>query len=395
MSSRVGCVGALLLQLAWIGGSLKGQECAGSLEERITAEVRAAVGEIEREYKVAGMAVAVTVQGRRFVFPFGVADRGTGQAVSEATIFEIGSVSKIFTAMLVGYGEARGKLGWNEAVSRFLPELAGTSFDRVSVLNLATYTAGGLPLQFPDAVRNEAEMVAYYRSWRPAYEPGTFRVYSNPSIGLAGHLAARRLGGSFAELLDKQLFPMLGLRETFVQVPDKQRGNYAYGYNAEGKAVRVTPGVLDAEAYGVKTSARSLIGMVEQVMSPGQIQDRDLRKAVEASRRGYFRFGKMTQGLGWEMYDWPVTVADLVAGNSPKMAMEANAAEAIRPPRPVRDDVLLNKTGSTNGFGAYVAMVPSRKLGIVMLANRNYPNAARVRAGHRIVMAIDACAGRR
>ncbi|MBZ2185966.1 MAG: beta-lactamase [Bryobacter sp.] len=385
--------GAALVVL-YLAGPLLGQECAGGLEARVGAEVRAVVARIEREYQVPGMAVAVTVDGRRLFFSFGVAERDSGRRVDEETIFEIGSVSKVFTAMLVAYAEARGQLGWSESVSRLMPELAGTSFDRVNVLNLATYTAGGLPLQFPDGVKSERDMVAFYRGWRPERPPGAFRVYSNPSIGLAGHLAAQRLGGSFTEWLERRLFPMMGLRETFVVVPEERQSDYAYGYNAEGKAVRVTPGVLDAEAYGVKTSARSLIGMVEQVMSPGQIRDGDLRKAVEASRRGYFRIGRTTQGLGWEMYDWPVAVEDLVAGNSAKMAMEANAAEAIVPPGPVRDDVLLNKTGSTNGFGAYVAMAPGRRMGIVMLANRNYPNAARVRAAHRILMGIEACRAR-
>jgi beta-lactamase class C len=53
----------------------------------------------------------------------------------------------------------------------------------------------------------------------------------------------------------------------------------------------------------------------------------------------------------------------------------------MRPEEPT----LFNKTGSTLGFGRYVAFVPAYRIGIVMLANRNYPVAARVEAAHDIL----------
>jgi beta-lactamase class C len=52
---------------------------------------------------------------------------------------------------------------------------------------------------------------------------------------------------------------------------------------------------------------------------------------------------------------------------------------------PPQEDVLINKTGSTNGFGTYVAFLPGKKIGVVLLANKRYPNEARVTAAHEML----------
>ncbi|MCH4554348.1 serine hydrolase, partial [Aestuariibaculum sp. L182] len=63
---------------------------------------------------------------------------------------------------------------------------------------------------------------------------------------------------------------------------------------------------------------------------------------------------------------------------------------ALTPPQPARDDVLINKTGSTNGFGGYVAFVPKMQFGIVILANKYDPNEDRIRMAYQILTRLDA-----
>src|SRR3546814_9817822 len=87
----------------------------------------------------------------------------------------------------------------------------------------------------------------------------------------------------------------------------------------------------------------------------------------------------MTQDLIWEQYDEPVQLNDLLDGNSAKVAYETNPVQAIVPPREPAAAVWVNKTGSTNGFGAYVAFLPAEKKGVVILANKNFPIEARIR----------------
>ena len=360
----------------------------GDSQGRLENVVGAAVRPLMKEHRIPGMAVAVTVEGKQYFFNYGVASKETGQKVTQETIFEIGSTSKAFTATLASYAEALGKLSLSDKASKYLPVLSGTGFDTISLLQLGTYTAGGLPLQFPKGVTDPQEMVDFYRGWRPTYAAGTYRLYSNPSIGLFGHLAARSMGAPFDELMEKQLFPALGLRSTYIRVPHDRMGKYAYGYSKADKPVRVTPGMLDAEAYGVKTTSADLIRFVEANMR-GEGIDATLKGAIAATHAGYFKVGEMTQALGWEKYPYPVALDRLLSGNSADMAFKPQGAETLDPSREEARPELINKTGSTNGFGAYVAFVPTENIGIVLLANRNYPIPARIKAAHRILKALD------
>ncbi|MDC7825325.1 beta-lactamase [Pseudomonas sp. BLCC-B13] len=354
---------------------------------KLRTVVDAAVQPAIEQYRIPGLAVAIVHKGERYFFNYGVADRDSGRAVNEHTLFELGSVSKLFTATLGAYAQAEGKLRLDDPASQHLPALRGGAFEQISLLDLATYTPGGLPLQFPDAVQSERQMLDYYRAWQPAYPAGSQRLYSNPSIGLFGHLAAVSLGKPFDQLLESQLFPQLGMRESHVRVPQGQMARYAWGYR-DDQAIRVQPGPLDAEAYGVKSTATDMLRFVEANLDPSQLPA-PLRQAIATTHQGYYRVGDMTQGLGWERYAYPITLQRLQAGNSSQMALEPHAVQRFATPQPAEGDLLLNKTGSTNGFGAYVVLLPAHDTGLVILANRNYPNAERVRIALEILEALE------
>jgi beta-lactamase class C len=78
----------------------------------------------------------------------------------------------------------------------------------------------------------------------------------------------------------------------------------------------------------------------------------------------------------------------LLDGNAPEIIFNATPVTQLKPPGQPHDDVWINKTGSTNGFGAYVAFVPEKRLGIVILANKNYPIADRVTAAYQILRSL-------
>ena len=73
---------------------------------KLRAAVDAAVQPAIEQYRIPGLAVAIIHKGERHFFNYGVADRNGGQAVHEHTLFELGSVSKLFTATLGAYAQA-------------------------------------------------------------------------------------------------------------------------------------------------------------------------------------------------------------------------------------------------------------------------------------------------
>src|SRR5690606_18159597 len=127
-----------------------------------------------------------------------------------------------------------------------------------------------------------------------------------------------------------------------------------------------------------RSSDLDLVRLVAGNIDPGSL-DPAMRRAVEVTQGGYFRAGPVEQGLGWERYPQAVSREWLLGGNAREMAFEPQPAHRLDG-QDGDGQYFFNKTGSTGGFGAYVAFVPAEKFGIVMLANRGFPNADRVEA---------------
>jgi beta-lactamase class C len=181
----------------------------------LAAAVDRAFRPLLQQHDVPGIAVAVTVDGRQYFFSYGVAAKEGNAPVTKDTLFEIGSISKTFTATLATYAQAQGKLSLDDHPGKYVPQLRGAALDKASLLNLATFSAGGLPLQFSPAVTNDAAMVTFFKQWKPSAAPGAQRRYSNPSIGLFGRITATAMNGKFADLVEGELFPKFGLARSY------------------------------------------------------------------------------------------------------------------------------------------------------------------------------------
>lgn len=143
----------------------------GTDSQRIKVLMDDTIAPLMAEHRIPGMSIALSIDGQQQYFNYGEADQEAGTPVTDETLFELGSISKIFTAALTGYAQSSGTLALSDPASQYLPALEGSAFDEITLLELGTYTAGELPLQFPGAVQSEAQMLDYYRQWQPKSPP--------------------------------------------------------------------------------------------------------------------------------------------------------------------------------------------------------------------------------
>lgn len=349
----------------------------------LTRTIDPAVHKLMNAHNLPGLALGLTVNGRTCYFNYGVSSRAGGRPVTEETLFEIGSLSKTFTAIVAAQAQGEGRLALTDPVSRHLPGLAGSAFDRVTLLNLATHTAG-LPLMLPGDIKTADQLKKYYLNWRPPYEPGSSRTYSNPGTALLGRAAAAAMGEPFEELMTTRLLPGLGLNRTFITVPVGYSQDYAQGYNKNNQPVRLTNDLLSTEAYALKSCTRDLLRYIEIYMGLTEVEPK-LREALDKTLIGHYQVGGLHQALMWEYFDYPADLKTMQAGGSADMIWKDNPASALEPAERPKMAALYNKTGSTNGFATYAAFVPETKTGLILLANRPFPIEERMALAHQIL----------
>ena len=295
-----------------------------------------------------GIVVGVLDHGQRRYYAYGSA--GTGSApLDEHTLFEIGSISKTFTALLLADAVTRGEVRLDQPVADLLPPgTAVPSKDGKQItLELLSMHRSGLPRlpsnmspanpTDPYADYDATRLKAFLASYALKRAPGDSAEYSNFGAGLLGYALTLRSGmPSWGALVERRITGPLGMRETYVDVPASLAARVATGHN---EALAPVPAWhLDALA-GAGALRSTAADMLTYLAAELDTTSGPLHKAVQLGRtpRAPFLSG-MRIALGW-----------LVTG---------------QPSQP-----LWWHDGGTGGFRSFVAFDPSRQLAVVVLAN--------------------------
>lgn len=260
-------------------------------EDRYAEPIGDIVGVLMQQEQIPGMSVAIIAGDEQRIYDFGYASLETGTKVTRSTLFEIGTMSRLFSATLAAHAEQEGKLSLFDSVSDVWPALRSSSFDNVTLLNLATHTAG-LPSLTPGMVTDEKTLIDYGLHWTPTYPAGLQRTETSFGSGLLGLLAAKSMRLSYSQAMEQHLFPALGMKHSFIAVPRSKHKQVSTGYNRTGAAVEPETGFLAAEALGIKTTASDLLRFVALQMGQ-ESADEAVKQAILNTRVGYFKVEDM------------------------------------------------------------------------------------------------------
>lgn len=171
---------------------------------------------------------------------YGLANETTQELLNENSIFELASVSKQFTAMAVAILKEKGKLSYDDKLSKFIPELY--SYDNITIKNLLQHTSG-LPdymelmegLFDKSKIATNKDIIALFAQQSPKllFEPNTKWEYSNTGYALLATIIEKASGMSYGDYLKKAIFSPLKMNNTFVytrRYAPKKVTNYAFGY---------------------------------------------------------------------------------------------------------------------------------------------------------------------
>lgn len=244
---------------------------------------------IDRAHQSVGIVAISFDSAREKIVTYGQSGSTVDQ-LDRDTVFEIGSITKVFTALLLTEMVTRGEVALDDPVSKFLPstvKMPDRNGKQITLLDLATYTSGlpripdGIPASGdnPYAAYTVEQLYAFLSSYTLHYDPGTHYEYSNLGFGLLGHALALRAGSSYEDLLVSRVCEPLGLRDTCISLSNSMRGRLAKGHASNLKPASNWDIPTLAGAGALRSTANDLVKFVKATCLSGA--NAPLRSAID------------------------------------------------------------------------------------------------------------------
>lgn len=192
-----------------------------------------------------GMSVGVLHHGKRFYYNYGETRRGNGVLPDSLSLYEIGSISKTFTATILALLVREHKLELDSPITHYLPDSL-RNLRGITIRELSNHTSGipSLPAEFwTAAAGHEKDPYAGYKRGALFYalsrcvlqsEPGHKYAYSNMGVALLGQIEELVTGLTYAQLVAKYVAQPLGMVRTVQEVPASLASSFVTGHDGAG-----------------------------------------------------------------------------------------------------------------------------------------------------------------
>ncbi len=311
-----------------------------------SAEVRRLAQPLVDAGLVPGLAIGIYDAGHLETYGLGAISKTNSTTPDANTVYEIGSVTKVFTGLLLADAIQRGEVTLDTPLSKLLPkDVKSPSREgrEITLEQLATHFSGlpripgnmdGTSLDNPYADYSRAKLFKFLNGYEPARAPGAEYEYSNLGMGLLGTLLADKAGTNYEALLKQRITQPLGMNDTTHHLSPDQQRRLAPPHRS---GVRVSNWDFDALAGcgAVRSTVNDMLKLIAAQADPAASPLKGTL-TLAAQRRQSHSDGTRGIGLGWQ-----------IAG----------------------DRSTRWHNGQTGGYSAIVFVSAELKKGVVVLAN--------------------------
>lgn len=324
-----------------------------SATNRLSTALDRAVDQAVQPYisdlNTVGLSIGILKDGKTYFYGYGETAKGSGRLPTKNTCFEIGSISKTFTATLFADAVIKGKVKQNDPINKYLPDsihLLAFNNEPITLQTLANQSSGipGLPDNFglnqetmanPYKEYDESKLFQFYKNFNPVRKPGEKYEYSNLAVGTLGVILERVNHSSYEQMLLKTVCNPLGMHNTRQFLRKTDSSHFAKGYDEEGRYALPWDFKALAGAGAIRSTAADLLKYAKANLGKAPAI---LYKDLQLTHGITFKSNIATVGLGWHY---------------------------IRP----RNDWVIFHNGGTGGYRSYLAIHLQKKYAVIILSN--------------------------
>ncbi|MCX7116211.1 MAG: serine hydrolase [Gammaproteobacteria bacterium] len=347
-----------------------------------------------KRYHVHGAAMVILSHGKTRTYVFGEAVPAKHIPVTKDTIFELGSVTKTFTGMILAKHIIGGQTQLSEPIQSYLDTPHSKSIGKVTYLQLATHVSGlpfnarRLPYNASASFANRLKYYYYLKSSSLAFSPSSQMLYSNFAYGVLGRLLAKKERTSLPELMKRDILSPLNMHTSGLDIGRENQKYLAQGFTAQGNPVPYLPSGLLGGAWAMRASVKDMAYYLKAAVGEPSIPA-PIHRAMRLAQIPYYDLSSegMQFGLGWVItpFNQANAVQRLIRRPEHYHFVPYRVKKIAHPH--FNPDALIGKTGATDGFRAYIAVLPKNHTGIVVMVNQfSHSNGRLTRLANEILL---------